>query len=84
MLVPTYQAIRYQIPEDFSLTEDHLLLYLYLLHIPSVCPVSFSHQCQFQLASHQDMNNLPCLLECHWYLGSLVICVCSKENLVLM
>jgi hypothetical protein len=61
MLVPTYQAIRYHIPADFSLTEDCLLLYLYLLHIPSVSPVSFSHQCQFQLASHQDMNNLACL-----------------------
>ena len=36
MLVPTYQAIRYHIPEDFSLTEDRLLLCQYLLHIVSV------------------------------------------------
>jgi hypothetical protein len=84
MLVPTYQAIRYHIPEDFSFTEDRLLLCLYLLHIPSVSPVSLSHQCQLQLASHQDMNNLACLLECRWHLGLLVICVCSKQNHVLM
>lgn len=85
MFVSTYLAIQYHMPHDFSLAIiKNILLYLHLLHIPSASPVFSSHQCQFQLAFHQDMKNLACLLECHLYLGFLVICVCSKQNRVLM
>jgi len=53
MLVPTYQAIRYHIPEDFSLTEDRLLLCQYLLHIVSVltayCVSTYCILCQYLL-----------------------------------